>query len=38
MAAMAVLGTVVLDASKNALTARFVDEHGAVLDQFTINR
>ena len=35
---LAVLGTVVLDASKNALTARFVDEHGAVLDQFTINR
>jgi hypothetical protein len=35
---LAVLGNVVLDVSKKALTARFVDEHGEVLDQFTINR
>jgi len=35
---LAVLGNVVLDVSKNALTARFVDEFGEVLDQFTITR
>jgi len=35
---IALLGTVVLDASDNALTARFVDEFGKVLDQFTITR
>jgi hypothetical protein len=35
---LALLGSVVLDASQSALTARFVDEHGAVLDQFTITR
>ena len=31
-------GSVVLDASANTLTSRFVDEHGKVLDYFTITR
>jgi Calcineurin-like phosphoesterase len=35
---LAVRGSVVLDVSEHALTARFVDESGTVLDQFTINR
>jgi hypothetical protein len=35
---LAVIGSVVLDAAATSLTARFVDEHGNVLDQFTINR
>jgi 3',5'-cyclic AMP phosphodiesterase CpdA len=35
---LAVRGSVVLDVAENALTARFVDENGSVLDQFTINR
>ncbi len=35
---LAVLGSVVIDASAGSLTARFVDEHGGVLDQFTISR
>ena len=35
---LAVRGSVVLDASQHSLTARFVDENGDVLDQFTIKR
>jgi hypothetical protein len=31
-------GSVVLDATSNTLTSRFVDEHGQVLDYFTITR
>ena len=31
-------GSIVLDASKSTLTSRFVDEHGEVLDYFTIRR
>ena len=31
-------GSIVLDASKSTLTSRFVDEHGEVLDYFTIKR
>lgn len=31
-------GVVVLDITKTTLTSRFVDEHGAVLDHFTISR
>ena len=31
-------GSVVLDASATTLTSRFVDEHGQVLDYFTISR
>lgn len=33
-----VTGSVVLDASETELRARMVDEHGAVLDEFTITR
>jgi len=35
---LAVKGSVVLDAGRNTLTSRFVDEHGQVLDHFTITR
>jgi len=35
---IALKGSVVLDASKNTLISRFVDEHGQVLDYFTIIR
>ena len=31
-------GSVVLDATASTLTSRFVDEHGKVLDYFTITR
>jgi predicted Zn-dependent protease len=31
-------GSVVLDATATTLTSRFVDEHGVVLDHFTITR
>ncbi|MBK7951921.1 MAG: metallophosphoesterase [Deltaproteobacteria bacterium] len=31
-------GSVVLDASRKTLTSRFIDEHGAVIDSFTIRR
>jgi len=31
-------GSVVVDASRKELTSRFIDEHGAVLDSFTIRR
>lgn len=31
-------GSVVLDATKRTLTSRFIDEHGDVLDAFTIER
>jgi hypothetical protein len=33
-----VQGSVVIDADKNSLRARFVDVNGDVLDEFTINR
>jgi hypothetical protein len=35
---LALKGSVVLDAGRNTLTSRFVDEHGQVLDHFTITR
>jgi hypothetical protein len=35
---LALKGSVVLDIKKNELTSRFVDEHGEVLDYFTIIR
>ncbi len=35
---IALKGSVVLDASRNELTSRFIDQHGRVLDQFTITR
>jgi hypothetical protein len=35
---LAVKGSVVIDAGKKSLTAKFVDVNGAVLDQFTITR
>lgn len=35
---LAVKGSVVLDAGAGTLRARFVDEHGQVLDEFTITR
>ena len=35
---LALKGSVVLDAGRNTLTSRFVDEHGQVLDSFTITR
>ncbi len=35
---IALKGSVVLDANKSTLTSRFVDEHGQVLDYFTITR
>ena len=35
---IALKGSIVLDANKSSLTSRFVDEHGQVLDYFTIKR
>jgi hypothetical protein len=35
---IAMIGSVVLDASDTTLTARFVDEFGTVHDQFSITR
>jgi hypothetical protein len=35
---LAMKGSVVIDAGKKSLTAKFVDVNGAVLDQFTITR
>ena len=35
---VALKGSIVLDADKSTLTSRFVDEHGQVLDYFTITR
>jgi hypothetical protein len=35
---IALKGSIVLDANKSTLTSRFVDEHGQVLDYFTITR
>ncbi len=35
---IALKGSVVLDASRTVLTSRFVDEHGQVLDYFSITR
>ena len=35
---IALKGSIVLDANKSTLTSRFVDEHGQVLDYFTIMR
>lgn len=35
---LAVRGSVVLDATRTTLTSRFIDEHGEVLDYFTITR
>jgi len=35
---LALKGSVVLDAGKTTLRSRFVDEHGQVLDEFTITR
>ena len=35
---LALKGSVVLDAGKSTLRSRFVDEHGQVLDEFTITR
>ncbi len=35
---LALKGSVVVDAGKSELTSRFIDEHGNVLDNFTITR
>ena len=35
---IAVKGSIVLDAKRDTLTSKFVDEHGQVLDYFTIKR
>jgi hypothetical protein len=35
---LALKGSVVLDAGDKTLRSRFVDEHGAVLDEFTMTR
>ena len=35
---LGVKGSVVIDAGRHSLRARFVDMNGAVLDEYTINR